>query len=741
MKVRAKATKEIYHNNDFFIIAFTPITPYPNELQLSQYLNFTSKGSLGWVVIGEEYELEIEFVESNQYGVTYKITSVPSMIEKDFSNLSRNESFEILRQCTSSDTIANNILDAYPNFISKILREGKESIDVNKIKGVGDAYLSAYDRELQNRYKYFHLLMEYNKYNLDVQDCKTLYGIYVDNETIKQRFKDTPYNVLCVDLDRPFGAVDKILKEDRKDLLESPQRCVACIMDILNRNEIDGNTFIDANEMYIIMRDEYNVSELLPMVVDNCKSNEYIYYDEETKRLAKTSTYSAECKVAEFVKEKLANPIKWDIDVNKYKTVDGFEMTDEQLSMLQSVCDNDITLLCGSAGTGKSSCIKGLISMLDDNHKSYTLLSFSGKASLVLSNATNRRATTIHLKCLRDGEIDTDVILIDEFTMTSLDTFCMLLSCVTNSNAKFIFVGDDAQLPAISLGKLFKDMLDSKLIPTTILTQVFRYTSNGALYAATNARKGIPFLNDDCVKHTDNKYSIGSNFEFIDTTDIKNKTISEYEKLLQKGIKKQDIVIGTPMNKGDIGTVELNNIIQAEFNTPKPNECVLTRKLGNRNITFRTGDIVLNCKNDYKAVSYDAWVSMNDSYGVLTEEDVTDEVIMNGQLGIVREVIDKQGLIVQFDEKLIFVNRGKLNHMLLGYAVTLHKLQGSTVDYTINVVSEQHNRMLNRNLEYVAITRSREKTICVGNLGAFDDSLRIEANDYRETWLKDLLIS
>ena len=89
----------------------------------------------------------------------------------------------------------------------------------------------------------------------------------------------------------------------------------------------------------------------------------------------------------------------------------------------------------------------------------------------------------------------------------------------------------------------------------------------------------------------------------------------------------------------------------------------------------------------------------------------------------------------------IFVNKGKLNHLLLGYAISVHRSQGSTLDYTINVVSEQHNRMLNRNLEYVAITRSREKTICIGSVSAFEDCLRIEANDYRDTWLKDLLAS
>lgn len=742
MIVKARATKEIYHNNNFFIIAFTPITPYPSELQLSQYLNFTCKGDLGWVNIGNDYELDIEFVESNQYGVTYKINSVPSMVEKDFSNLSREESFEILKQCTTSERIANNILDAYDDFINIILTQGKEAIDTKKIKGVGEAYLSAYARELQSRYKYFRMLMSYSKYDLNVDDCKKLYALYKDNATIDKQFTEYPYNVLCVDLERSFGSVDKILKNERKDLNTSPQRCTACIMDILSRNEIDGNTRILGNDMFVVMRDEYNVSELLDMVVDVCRESPYIYYDEDSKYIAKTSTYSAECRIADFVKEKLDNPFRWDyIDVNKYKVVDGFEMTDEQLGILQSVCDNNISLLCGFSGSGKSSCIKGLISMLDDNHMSYTLLSFSGKASLVLANATNRMATTIHLKCLRDGEIDSDVILIDEFTMTSIDTFCMLLSCVTNENAKFVFVGDVAQLPAISLGKLFKDMLDSKLLPTTTLTKIFRYTSNGALYSATNTRQGRPFLNDDNVKFENNTYSIGNNFKFICTDDIKNITLYQYEKLLNSGYKKQDIVICTPMNKSDIGTIELNNTIQAEFNPPLPNEITMSRKYGQKSIVFRVGDVVLNCKNDYKAVSYSAYQTMKDSWGALDEEDVCDEIVMNGQLGIIREVIDKEGLVIQFDEQLIFMNKGKLNHLLLGYSVTCHKLQGSTVKCAINIVSEQHTRMLNRNLEYVAITRAQEKTICIGSVSAFEDCLRIEANDYRDTWLKDLLAS
>jgi predicted AAA+ superfamily ATPase len=172
-----------------------------------------------------------------------------------------------------------------------------------------------------------------------------------------------------------FSDKEYILKEKRKDLNKSVQRCTACIMDILNRNEYDGNTRILGNDMFVVMRDEYNVPELLDMVVDTCKESAYIFYDEKNKYIAKASTYGAECRVAQFVQDKLNSSAmnKWDyIDTSKYKNVDDFEMSDEQLSLLDNVCNNDISLLCGFSGSGKSSSVKGLIKMLDDYNKSYT---------------------------------------------------------------------------------------------------------------------------------------------------------------------------------------------------------------------------------------------------------------------------------------------------------------------------------------------------------------------------------
>ena len=195
------------------------------------------------------------------------------------------------------------------------------------------------------------------------------------------------------------------------------------------------------------------------------------------------------------------------------------------------------------------------------------------------------------------------------------------------------------------------------------------------------------------------------------------------------------------MNIGSMGTYAINNAIQAEVNPPKANEVVITRKINGNAITFRVGDIVLNTKNDYHAVSYEAYKKMQeDELGVLSEDDVADSMVVNGQSGVIREVLGKEGIIVQFDETLIYMNKSKvMGQLLLGYSISTFKAQGSTTDYTINIISESHQKMLSRGLLYVADTRNKKSCIDIGNISTYEKALNVVVNDNRDTFLLDLL--
>lgn len=740
IRLKAKYLKTNFKNGDFRIISWCLIgDSVPTGLTLSPYLTFSSKGQDSYLVEGETYELEVNEISCDpKYGSCVEIISVPSMSQLDITKLTKEESFQILMDCTSSEKIANNILNAYPNFIEKVLTEGQESIDVSLIYGVGKSYLNSYTRTLTERYKYYSMLQNFKDYEITIVDCKNLISMYTTEEKVREAFEENPYKILISILNRPFENADKLIMSIRSDLKHSECRCAYLILSVLNDNENNGDTYTDANDLYFYILNEYPIAkDLEDLIVPVVKSNELFYYDEDTKRVAISSTYNGECMIAELVREKTENPHKLNIDWHKYTNVDGFELTEEQSELLKSVCEYDIAILAGKAGSGKTSSVKALVKLMEDNGLSYSLLAPTGAASLRLSNQTGRKASTIHRKCLKDQEIDSDIIIIDEMSMVGLDVFIMMLNCVTNSKAKFVLCGDMYQLPSISKGCVFSDLIESHKVPTAELTKVFRYDTSGGAFVGENIRQGKNFFDSDRVKENGNILTISGNYKFIECQEIFDEIIKEYARL-RRIYKEDEIIILSPYNKGDCGTYRINECIENEYNTPKANELSLSYKRDGINIVFRTGSRVVNTKNDYKALPLESWKEICNSNGILTEDDVPVTQLFNGQIGTVREVQDKY-LVCQFDEELIVVPKSKLNTLLLARAISTHRSQGGEWKAVINVVSEMHSRLLSKQLLYVSDTRGKEFHCDIGDTKTFKQSLLIDVVEERNTFLKDLL--
>ena len=304
IKLKCKAVRETFKKENYYIIAFEPITPYPNELKLSKYFNFSCCGEYPYITIGKTYEMVIEELKVDRYGTSYKILSVPSLDEQDFHNLSRDEAMEIMLDITSSERIANNILDVYPQFLEIVLTDGQDAIDTKLIKGVGAVYLTAYARNITNKYKYYHIVKKLTEYKIDITDCKNLLAEFKDEDGIKEALKDKPYYVLIEVLSRKFDQVDKMLMEIRPDLEDSEQRCEALMMVVLRLNEESGSTRLGGNILYKYMRDEYDVPTLLPHIKNVAINSDIVYYDDKSKDLSIMSTYLGELKVANFVCKK-----------------------------------------------------------------------------------------------------------------------------------------------------------------------------------------------------------------------------------------------------------------------------------------------------------------------------------------------------------------------------------------------------------------------------------------------------
>jgi len=742
MIVKARAEKEIYKNEDFRIISFSPLQTY-DELELTEYFNFSCKGKdIPYITIGKSYDIEIEKNDDGRKA-SYRVLSCPSLDSIDLKNLSRNEAIEILMDCTSSSRIANNILDVYPNFIELIMTEGKESIDTKLIKGVGEGYLNAYSRELLTKYKYYHILKKYGMYKIDVPDCKKLIEVYRTEDKIEKAIKETPYFVLIEVLKRNFEFADKMIFEYRKDLVKSFQRCESLIAFVLKKNELEGSSKLSGTELYNYVVNKYNVPYFIPMLKDVAEKSEIIYYDEKTTDLAIMSTYVAECQIANFVKEKLKNSHKLDIDWSKYKKVGNFEMTDMQLKELELFCNSNITILSGVSGSGKTSSVKALVKLMEDNHLSYCLLAPTGSASLKIANQTNRKnnVSTIHRKVLREKEIFSDVIIVDEMSMVGIDVFVMLINAISNENCRIVLVGDPSQIPSISLGSIFSDMIRSKLIPQVMLTKVFRYNTNGGSFVGENIRQGKPFLDNKVVKRETNIYTIYNNYKFIQCEDnnLFDNVLKEYNKLTKK-YRLEDIIILSPFNIGECGTRALNQAIECKYNPSIKNEATMSYKIKDDEVVFKIGSRVVNIKNNYKALTLDTWDMIDKSNGVLGEEDVPLTELFNGEIGTVKNINEKR-IVCQFDERLIVFTKANIKNLLLARAISIHRAQGGEWKAVINIISPTHERMLSKNLLYVSDTRGKEYHCDIGDRNTLERALLVDSVENRRTWLEELLIN
>lgn len=744
LKVKARAIKETYANGDYRIFSWSPLQVY-EDIQLSPYMTFSTKGNTPFINEGKEYTIEIELIKhDSKYGDCFKIVDVPSMRLENLSELTREQQFEMLMDITSSKKIANNILDAYPNFFEIILTKGKQEIDLSKIYGVGEKYLNAYDREINTKYKYLGLISKLKDYKVDVSDCKTLYNLYDNEYNIEKEINKNPYYILTEVLERSFNKSDKLILELKPELHDSEIRCEAIMMDILKRNEQDGSSRLNGNTLWTVMLEDYDApKEWSKTIKELARNSDQIYYDEESKDLARMNTYLGECLIADFVKEKLNNPIIWDFEWEKFKEIKDGTLTEEQSNVLKTVCENNLVILNASAGCGKTSSMLAFIQMLEHYKKTYKCVTATGKAAKRLSESINGRPTsTIHRACLGEKTINTDVLIVDEHSFLSVDLMVMLINAIDNPNMKILLIGDVEQIPNLSLGKPIRDMIESGIVPVCSLTKCFRFGIGGISTVSTLARQGQMYIDEN---EFDNKpVFIGKNkdYEFIPFDNTMEQITNCYSKLLNKyNLKPKDICIITPYNVRTFGTININNAIQEIVNPPKPNENTIINEFIKNNVTYKTifreGDIVMNTVNNYSMTPLESWEEIQKD-PQLQADDLPKVECMNGEIGKILEIKDNI-MKIQFDENIIIFNKMDAKNLLLAYASNPYKMQGSQCKWIINLTISEHQKSLNRQLLYTALTRAKDGLIEIGELNIIKQAINTLGDIHRDTWLKDLL--
>nr|DAR55667.1 MAG TPA: ATP dependent DNA helicase [Caudoviricetes sp.] len=707
---------------------------YPN-IKHNKFDNVSLIGDLSDLVIGIEYDV-VATEEQTKYGISYRAVNV----RRDMPT--RRSDIKAFLQEILTIKQAEVLYENYPDIIDIVI-EGKDDIvDVNKLHGIGEKTFERIKEKIIENFKLVDLVAEF-KGAISLSMIKRIYDKYTDIDVLMERLKDEPYTTLTRVSGVGYKTADSIIINLQKegvidfgyDVKTSKDRCLACIIYLLKENEDEGNTKMNLADL------RKQCYDMVPSCADhfvNAIQDSTIYYDKSTMAIALSSTFNKEKYIAYTIMNNIFNQDNaWDFDVEKYSKVGEFELSYEQMKAVENLCKYNISILNGAGGTGKSFSTQAVINMLDDNGKRYELFSPTGKAAKVLSGFTGRRASTIHRGLgynprvgwtyNKDCKLYCDVVIVDECSMVDVSLFAHLIDAIDFKSTKLMLIGDNAQLPSVGCGNLFHDFMQSKAIPTTTLTKVFRYGEGGVSTVATDTRFCKTYL-DTSMKNKATWFGTNKDYVFIDLVkeDVPKNAVALYKKLLKNGEHMEDIQVLTAKNIGEYGAIKLNNMIQKAVN--KNYGAKRCMKVGD--VQYYDDDIVVQKQNNYSAL-------ICDTRGAISEEEGT-AFVANGETARIVYACATYA-VLDFDGVLVNYSKYDMTMVGLAYAMTIHKSQGSSIKNVILCTTKSDIFMLNSNLLYVGVSRTKNHCYHLGSIDAVNMAVKKKANLSRQTFMQEFM--
>ena len=578
-------------------------------------------------------------------------------------------------------------------------------ISREKAKSIGEEFkLRVGMRQLMEFFTLHHLPAE-----LAVR-CYKLYG-----ESTVELLYDDPYLLMDEGLDAPFGAVDRFAIELGVSG-DDPRRVEAGILFELNYNLAAGHCFLPEEKLIpataqLLSIEESSVKEGLDRLcgadrlVRTTLTGITVNY---LPQVQEAEVYSA-LRLLQFAAQHFPEPAHLNRMVRKAAADSGVEYSAQQEQAIREAATSGVLLVTGGPGTGKTTILKGILSLLGQMQLRCVLAAPTGRAAKRLTEVTGEDASTIHrlleagidpntgkMVFVRDDDnpLKADAVIVDEMSMVDIQLLHSLLRAIPQGK-RLILVGDPDQLPPVGPGAPFADCLRSAMLPTVRLTEIFRQAQESLIVMnAHRVNQGIlPDLKDK--KH---------DFFFMPrrSEDDVCQTIAELcATRLPKnmGIPADQIQVLSPTRKGAAGTGNLNRLLQQALNPAAPTK--KERAFGD--FTYREGDRVMQIRNNYDIM----WKKLDGS--------AVGTGIFNGDVGVISEIDPAaETLTVIYDDREADYGFDQLNELEPAYAMTVHKSQGS--EYRAVILSAWNGSpyLLSRSILYTAITRARELLIIVG---------------------------
>lgn len=663
--------------------------------------------------VGMSFSATGEWRNNRKYGKEFK----SSMIEK--------------KMPTDEDGIVKYLSSGYIKGIGLataraiVAAFGKDTFDVIDnnpeklldVKGVGKKTLERILPQIKEQNNMRAALLFLKKYDITDGLAAKIFQAYGD-KTIEM-ITDNPY-CLADDIDGiGFRRADEIAIKMGTDYY-GKKRIQTGLRYVLNQGIMDKDTYLPENNLLKLCSgpDILNIQkDCVKEVLDGMDEGDGIV--NEDGRVYLKWIWEIENNVASSIVSRVCR--KREINPPKIDSVGAGdkEYSEEQMEAIRTAFCSNVTIITGGPGTGKTTILNGLLSLLQEDKKSVLLAAPTGRAAKRMSETTGKMAKTIHrLLEWKDGRFNRnaanklhgDVIIIDECSMINIQLMESLLDAIPEK-MQIVMVGDVDQLPSIGCGNVLKDMIDSGVVPTVRLTKIYR--QDAASRIVTNAHA----INDGRMPNLRNEP--GTDFYFFKVSDI-DRIRTQIVRLVTDaipakfGVSKDDIQVLTPMRKSSdpIGAIQLNLALQEVLNPTGDS-------IYNGTYSLRVNDRVMQNKNNY------------------------DLGIYNGDIGTVVS-IDKEEKTATLkffgNDELVEYDSTNINQLELAYATTVHKSQGSEYPVTVIIADVSQYIMLQKQLFYTAVTRSKKACIVVGTEEAIRIMVTTRSRDVRHSFLRERLI-
>ena len=743
MEIEGVITAIIYQNEvNSYLIA---------EFEMEEEIT-TIVGYLPFINIGDTLKLVGKYVEHKDYGRQFKVDTFEKLMPK---------TLEALEMYLANGTIkgvgpatAQKIINKFGEETIHVLKYEPERLE--RIRGISKERALEISRSFVENWEIWQIVGFLEKFGIGVESSKKVYDL-LGVKAIEE-IEANPYILIDITRGVDFKQIDKMAIDLGVELNNS-KRVKSAIKYALIRITYNGHTCTLKQNLIEFVSQLTGVSEedIEDNIINLKVSDEIVVEKRENGEewIYLFEFYKAESVIAQSIlRLQKGKNIKKINNINsKIKIVEeelDIILSEKQTEAVELINENNVTIITGGPGTGKTTIIKTIIEIYKEKKYKVILCAPTGRAAKRMTETTNQEASTLH-RLLEIGKIDeealykknndykgspidADVVIVDEMSM--VDTFLMsyLVQCIYQGT-KLILVGDSDQLSSVGPGTVLQDLIQSKTLSTIHLDKIFRQAAKSKIIVnAHRVNSGETFISKE-EEETDSK----QDFFFI-KAKTQEEMLEQVLSLCNGRLKKignynffENIQVLTPTKKGLLGTKELNKALQEILN-PKEDGKKEKSSVGT---IFRNGDRVMQIKNNYD-MFWERWKSPDNNEET---EDITYEQgtgVFNGEIGRIIKINELEKTVkIKFDDnKVCEYEFSELDQLEHSYSITIHKAQGSEFDVVIMAIPPSSPILLTRNLLYTGLTRAKKLLIVVSNQNIIEYMIKNVDSKKRNTGLE-----